>query len=345
MDDITSAQHTSPADDTRTGGRARWRHLSVAAAVAGWGAVASVAAVTVTYGAQTEPSPVVVAAYSAPALLVGVAMVAGVAGVMTRRTHLPRAAFALAALWTSVIAVGVINAGGHPTTTSSPVRVVAANLYLKNVDIDGAVSDIDAANGDIVITSETFDHLDRLRDHWDGTLQLAATGQSGGRNVDVAIWVSDNINVTATGRLQTQGWTLPYIDIDTPGGELRILGVHIEAPNTRVGLPIWQRQLDDIATFVGGHDGNLVAAGDFNSGLTTVSIQPLLDHVDDSARVQRRPVVKTWPSAALDWPVGVPVLELDHIVVTDNVAVTSSSDRHLTGSDHRFVIADVGVAD
>lgn len=110
--------------------------------------------------------------------------------------------------------------------------------------------------------------------------------------------------------------------------------VHLSAPWP---WPIewWRSDVDHAAAALGGLEGTVVAAGDFNSTTDMAQFRRILDNGYRGADrfAATFPADSTLP----------PVLAIDHILVRNGSSSVQTAD--IPGSDHRAVLATVGVPD
>lgn len=131
--------------------------------------------------------------------------------------------------------------------------------------------------------------------------------------------------------------------IDVEGTPVRVLNVHCKAPTRRRWIPVWKKQLADLAEAVLSSPSPAIVAGDFNSTSGHAPFRRLLaDAGLRSAHVEAgRGLATTWPRGGRMMP---PLFRLDHVLVTDGIAVLGVREGRGRGSDHRPVIADLAVA-
>jgi endonuclease/exonuclease/phosphatase (EEP) superfamily protein YafD len=117
------------------------------------------------------------------------------------------------------------------------------------------------------------------------------------------------------------------------GGSLTIIGTHLHRPSRDPWLH--ERQVTALTQLVRHIDGPLVLAGDLNmspwsnafrklravAGLTPASV-----------------LMPSWPA----WPMALPQVALDHILVSPELAVAAAGTGPAVGSDHLPVWAQIG---
>jgi endonuclease/exonuclease/phosphatase family metal-dependent hydrolase len=130
-------------------------------------------------------------------------------------------------------------------------------------------------------------------------------------------------------------------DLDTPAGTVRVVNVHTVAPLNRKDARTWSAQFPGLARLVSQSPFPTVLAGDFNATLDHSPFDDLVSgDVRDAFLVGGAGWGSTWP----DWGGLVPpLMRLDHVVVAGGVSVGSVTDHASVGSDHRRLVAELGV--
>ncbi|MDQ1287347.1 MAG: hypothetical protein QG622_912 [Actinomycetota bacterium] len=319
---------------------ARQRHSFRRAIDTGlWGLGAGLAAVAALRWAGTPPSPVAIGVQGmTPWLLVPSFPLALVAGGR-RRPALAAVALALGAAQIAAIApeLGPLRPVTVPDDAAR-IRLVTANILLDNPDPEGLAAEITSLGPDVVLLQEVTP--------W-GLLALRSTGllerfphhvldaREGGHGSAIL----SRIPLRDGRAISVAEWPMTRADITTATGPVRLVNVHAAAPLSGPGIRVWRRQLEELARIAPPPGGRLVLAGDFNA---TSQHPPFRDLVRQGLRdghdVAGRGLAPTWPSGRRWLP---PLLRLDHVLVGDGVTVVSVRRTRGTGSDHRFLSADL----
>ena len=131
----------------------------------------------------------------------------------------------------------------------------------------------------------------------------------------------------------------PRARIDPPGGRpVTLTAVHPLAPmRGRAGM--WQRELALIRQTLATVDGPQVVAGDFNASRDHRPFRDLLaaGFLDCADSSQSR----SWPG--FTWPAAreIPVMRLDHVLVSRTTTVRMTRAMRLPGTDHHGVLAAI----
>ena len=121
-------------------------------------------------------------------------------------------------------------------------------------------------------------------------------------------------------------------------GDLRVQAVHPEYP---VDAPGWVRDQDVIVRAVTEGDPDLVV-GDFNATVDHPSMRTLADRgYRDAGELANDGWHPTWPANGKFDLLGLPLAQIDHVLVGDRLAALSMTTVGVPGSDHRAVVATV----
>ena len=116
------------------------------------------------------------------------------------------------------------------------------------------------------------------------------------------------------------------------GGSLTIIGTHLHRPSRDPWLH--ERQVSALAQLVRQIDGPIVLAGDLNTSPWSNAFRKL------RAATGLAPasiLMPTWPA----WPLALPQVALDHILVSPELAVAAAGTGPAVGSDHLPVWAQI----
>jgi len=234
----------------------------------------------------------------------------------------------------------------HRSQASRPgetrVRVLSANLLAENrqaVDLAGAIT---REAPDIVALQEyTWRNGGALGDApalgaYPYRL-LAPTWSPDGIALFSRWPLSDQQTVVLAGRQALRATAL------TPAGPIVVVVAHTVAPVDGSSTRAWADQLRAIADFAAKVDGPLVIAADLNATPGNRQYAALTDR----ARV-RDVLAATGSGYAMTWPANrrllPPLVRPDHILVGRGVVPLRGHTITDPGSDHRAVVADVGLS-
>jgi endonuclease/exonuclease/phosphatase (EEP) superfamily protein YafD len=115
-------------------------------------------------------------------------------------------------------------------------------------------------------------------------------------------------------------------------GSLTIIGTHILRPSRDPWLH--RRQMSALSQFLRNIDGPLLLAGDLNASPWSNAFRRLRTA---TGLLPTRVLTPTWPA----WPVPLPQVALDHILVSSDLAVAAAGTGPAVGSDHLPVWAQI----
>ncbi len=320
------------------GRRNRWRRVGL---VGGWGLAAGLVLVAVNRLVRPEHEPLLIG-------LQGVAVWLLVPALPLAGLALWRRRWALAA---TAVAVGVAQLvwlgqaiGWHGTRPfpgdAVPLRLITANMLLDNPQVDRLADQLLAGGADVVLLQEvTPEHLATLQ----ATPLWAAYPE---RVVDAlpgyhGSLILSRLPVTAGRAIDVAGFPMTRADVSTAAGPVRIVDVHAVAPINDTNLDLWLGQMAAMAGFTAPDGGALIMAGDFNATTDHAPFQRLLAAgLRDAFLVAGSGYGATWPH----WSgPSVPVMRLDHVLVSDGVDVVSLHEEVSAGSDHRRLVAELAL--
>jgi endonuclease/exonuclease/phosphatase (EEP) superfamily protein YafD len=123
------------------------------------------------------------------------------------------------------------------------------------------------------------------------------------------------------------------------GHRVGVFTVHAFPPRPGT-TELWRDDLETVRAAAAGHPGPLVVVGDFNATADHAGFRALRDAgLRDAHDVRGRGLVRTWPARG---PLP-PLLHLDHVLVSADLAVLAVRERPIRGSDHLAVVADLAL--
>lgn len=317
------------------------RRTGATAVVLGWGAAGGLAAVTLTRLWPTSSVPVLIAMEGVAGwALLAAYPLAGLA-LWTRRTALCLAAAGLVAVQLSLAAGATARVGPQAIPDGQlRLRLVTANVLYDNPDLRRLGDDIAAQSADVVVLQEvTPEGLSVLRTSalWAAyPYRSAAPGP-----LWSGIATFSRYPIASARPVDLGGHPMLLTDLDTPAGTVRVVNVHTMAPLNRKDARTWTSQFAALRRLVSDSPFPTVLAGDFNATMDHTPLGNLVsDDVRDAFQVAGTGLGCTWPSWSGPVP---PLMRLDHVLVAGGVSVGSLTDHPSVGSDHRRLLAELGV--
>lgn len=232
-----------------------------------------------------------------------------------------------------------------------PFTVMTFNVLAVNRGFGGAAASIGGANADIValqeLSKQAADALgERLRSRYPYQALRPDAEFSGGGVLSRFPIVSEEPL-----RLSERGHTCQQLVLALPGRHLHCFNIHLSAPRLR----LWPLRYDpsrreteaaSLAQRLAAHPGPLVIMGDFNMTERSAAYRRLADLLGDSFREAGSGPSRTFPHAVHRgllrlplWPVPGPIIRIDYVFHSPDIAAREAHRGDGDGSDHCPVIA------
>jgi endonuclease/exonuclease/phosphatase (EEP) superfamily protein YafD len=310
------------------------KRVGTAALAAGWALAAAMSGVGLIRLVRSDDQPLLIGVQGIGMWLLLPAYPLAVAAAVTRKRALAAVAVALAL--GNVVWVSDMYRTGTPEVApagAATMHLVTANMLLDNPDVAGFAADLVRTDADVIALQEvTPQHLVDLRAA--GLLDAYPHQVLDPHPKFHGSAILSRLPIAAGGPIDVAGSPMTQADIVTAAGPVRVVNVHTVAPVNEENTPIWQAQMGALAGLAGRTSTPVVMAGDFNATGDHEPMDELLaaHGLRDAFAEVGRGVGATWPQ--WDGPM-IPLMRLDHVVVTDTVAVLSVQVQDSPGSDHR----------
>ncbi len=252
----------------------------------------------------------------------------------------PVAALAIGAAAGQLAATATARGGGSPDAPGAdhPVRLATANLLVSNDRPEAVPADLLATAADVIVLQEVTPALaEALADQTVSEAypyQLLDPLEGYHGSALLSRWPLTDSEV-----LDLDGRPMTAATVQTPGGPLRVIGVHAVNPVAAGELGRWRRQLQILGRLAAEAGGAVVVAGDFNGTLDHAPLRALLDSgLRDSYAVAGRGFASSWPHGHRLLPA---LILIDHVLLGSAVGVSAVRLSPTPGSDHRKVVADL----
>ena len=325
---------------SRHGVRARSRRRALATA-AGWALAAPSAALAATRVTRLDSYTSALAAQAlTPLFVVPTVAALGLAAV-GRRRPLAVVAGALTAAHLAWAAPDLHPARPRPIEAGDGprLRLFSANILNTNGDMGGIAEELRASRPDVVALQEVsplnLAGLDAAGVLDDYPYRLLAP-----RPDAFGSAVLSRLPLVDSELLLVAGLPLPRTTVVVGDRRVRLYDVHTRAP-TGPEISTWKAQLAEVHRLVEADDGPRVVAGDLNATSGHRAYRDLLAAGLSDAHVARgRWWAATWPRNRWWTP---PLLRLDHVLVSPEMAVVDVREGTGRGSDHKPVVADLAL--
>lgn len=312
--------------------------------------VLTAAAATVTVGgllAQVHPLLEALTNVRLQLMIVAVPLALAAAA----RRHWNLTAIALVVLMVNAFsALPYLIPGGadpQPESKGDVVRVMQYNVWFENLDLDAIAQHIIGADADVVVlhelTSPQWTGLEpQLRDDYGFALGLPVDGEDGqlGGGMAVLTRTSATRRLPVAPEVSPDDRPLLAVATEAPNGdELLVLGLHPHASrHVKRKVDLREDQLAGVVELAAAWDGPVAIVTDMNVTPTSPVYGELLD--DLGWRDPHRLV--GWKSSWPTWGgwLGLPI---DHVLVSNDVALHGYSIGDGAGSDHRSVTAEISL--
>ena len=291
------------------------------------------------------PLPAVVAwtPYAAPVVLA--LLLAALAGHMPLAAAVAAALLGVQLLWLAPRFVAeppargaAAGAAGLPEAREARFRVMVANVLVGGAEAGAVAEAVRAERPDVLALVELTPALAAALDETDlrellPFRSLDPYPHPGG----VGIYARSPLGA---GRpIGGTNLRCRRAEVGLDGHRVGVFAVHAFPP--RPGTTgRWHDDLEAVRVAAAGHAHPLVVLGDFNATADHARFRALLDsRLRDAHDARGRGLVRTWPALG---PLP-PLLHLDHVLVSPDLAVLAVRERPIRGSDHLAVVADLAL--
>ncbi len=330
MAEAEASEHEPHEGTPATGGMRHLARFAVAAASAGVG----VALLGDTWPLADVVSPLLVH-------MIAFGAVASLALLVERRAGLllGLGAILILAGHSTVSFARCCGAAGDVSATAAnpPLKILLMNTWHEHPAPDRLVGALGASGADVAVLVEFGPN----KQHLLGALRATFPHQvSCAAAWSCAMAIVSRVPIEASGYAPHQAG-VPQMIVARVKSKSRAQGD--DAILTIVGTHVWRPSRDPwrhasemrgLAGFLRTIGGPLVLAGDLNAAPWSASYRRLLAHTGMTATARMLP---NWPA----WPVAVPQVAIDHILVSSDLAIEGSGVGRPAGSDHLPVWAHI----
>lgn len=253
----------------------------------------------------------------------------------------------LAVVAALVVAVGVAQLAPYwlarpdtPIVGGTEFAVMQFNIAATNPNVDGIARQIDEANPDVVVitelTSDQWNALVARLPDYPSTVAEPWDDQAANLGGGMAILSKHDITpVSFPASVSPPHRPVLAATVAAVDGEVLVVGMHPHASRTTASkVDLRRDQFAAVAERLSSYDGPAVVAGDLNVAPTSTQYRDFLS--DLSWRDPHKTVGwnATWWFRGM--PLGLPV---DHVLVSDEIALLGYDSRDGAGSDHKAVVA------
>jgi endonuclease/exonuclease/phosphatase family metal-dependent hydrolase len=264
------------------------------------------------------------------------AFAGGALAALLRRWAPAAVAAATVVVLAVLLAPRAIGDGAEARADGPRLRVMTANTYRGGVPAEALVELVRRERVDLLAVQELTPALaDRLEGA--GLAELLPRGIGGPARRDRSGLFS-RLPLRRLPPLEGSKWDMASAAVDVPGAApVRVVSVHVEAPLDGDDIPNWRADLRSMPAAPPSGPVQLLA-GDFNSTLDHDALRELIGRgYRDAAEAAGAGLRGTWRGTRA------PPVTIDHVLVSERCAVLDVDVRELPNSDHRAVLATVGL--
>jgi endonuclease/exonuclease/phosphatase (EEP) superfamily protein YafD len=206
--------------------------------------------------------------------------------------------------------------------------VLALNAWDELRDTRGIARYLATTPADVVVLSEFGEDKGALLGELKAVYPYQASCADGW-HCSLALLSRLPLEVSGVGRIPAGGPDFIWARLS---GSLTIVGTHVHRPSRNPWLH--ERQMVALAQFLRRIDGPVVLAGDLNTSPWSNSFRRLRSA---TGLAPASVLIPTWPA----WPLPLPQVALDHILVSPELIVTAAGSGPAVGSDHLPVWAQL----
>lgn len=230
------------------------------------------------------------------------------------------------------------NRAKYPFENRARIRIASANVLFKNKRSAAAAKMLTELDADVLVLVEYSEHIRSLIPN--STYPYRVIHESSADDRATEISVLSKTPLERTGTVQAHHRTFPVLSTNVNGAPLVVIPVHTMAPHLKQDKLIWREEIAGLLEHTKTITESLVVCGDFNATLTHAPMARLLDNAPlrSAMSLKKKGWMPTWgPRGVL------PVLALDHVLVSPEVIVLKANSLRTPGSDHRCIVSDVTI--
>ncbi|MEZ5410570.1 MAG: endonuclease/exonuclease/phosphatase family protein [Acidimicrobiales bacterium] len=225
---------------------------------------------------------------------------------------------------------------GADSPADGDVRIFVQNVYVGQADPAAVAAAMVASGADVAVLVEAWppfrDALARQPGVDVFSYRLSVPGFDDG---EIAVWSRWPLEDATGERLSSR----PFVraEVQAPAGPFTIGAVHTAAPTDEREVANWSGGLAALGLI--DRSAPIVLAGDFNATIDHAQFRNLLENGwSDVHTTKGCGFDQTWPAGR---GIGVPVMRLDHVLVSDHFEVKAVELGPANGSDHKPVITTI----
>lgn len=224
---------------------------------------------------------------------------------------------------------------------SQSIKIASINLDMSNTQYAKVLKFIHDYNADILLLTELtpawLAQLNMLQAKYPHFYHIPEKGGFG-----IAMYSRFPMLNSQTVVLDNLISPAPSIlsEIDVNGKKITVHGVHLFAPMTNRYFHARNRQLEKLAELTNNTESPLIIFGDMNITSWSSFYKNFIKETSLQQSTTGQGLQPTWPSYLFPF-----YIQLDHILLSKEFAVVSSSSKSYIGSDHYPLVAEISLPD
>ena len=227
--------------------------------------------------------------------------------------------------------------GPEVSNQGTDLSVMAANLLLSSDDLEPLIRSVEESPPDLLLLMElTHSHVDQLAPILDDTYRFRIIEPADGV-AGIGLWSTYPMAEAAIDTMVAGGWPSVRAEIEVGSRAIQVVGIHPPPPGSAADRRVQSTELAIIGRMP--RDIPTIVMGDFNASFEHAVMRDLL------AETGMRDVhLEAGPMVPATWPNPLPLLHIDHILVTHEFAIEEATIPTVQwGGDHRAVAAELAL--
>jgi endonuclease/exonuclease/phosphatase (EEP) superfamily protein YafD len=219
----------------------------------------------------------------------------------------------------------------RPVSADGTLRIISINTWHKLRDSTALHDYLMRERADVVVMTEMGPDklrlLDELKAAYPHQVHCAESWVC-----SMALISRYPISDAGAARVAIEQPPLVWARVKAMDAQVMVVGTHLHRPSRSPWLH--EKQMTSLIQFISLINGPTVLAGDFNTAPWANSFKRLMLDAWMFPALQLKP---TWPA----WPVALPQVALDHVLVSADLTIARSGTGPAVGSDHLPVWAEI----
>ncbi len=219
-------------------------------------------------------------------------------------------------------------ADDHQARGAEQLKLFHANVYSGNRQFTRLIESVASEDPDVIFLQEvTADWVAEARRLQNDYPYVHAEPRGG--NFGIAVYSRFPFDSITHIDSPPLGYPTIVAHMTRGGKPLTLISSHPTIPLSNALYGARNEQLDSLAELVSAQTGEVVLSGDFNESIWGPRLRKLLESTRLRNARKGFGVLPTWPTA-----LPIAMIPIDHVLVSDGIAVLDMKTGRRTGSDH-----------